>query len=369
MSKAKAKDKQLPLIGEVLYDERFLESHAGAQVLHDPKTAVVELIANAWDAGATEVRIEWPDEAGVRRFSVTDNGCGMSDEEFKARWRTLNYNRSAHQGNVVEWPDDLAEKPPTRYAFGRNGIGRWSGFCFGDSYLVETCKGGKKNVFRVTRGTDRPFEITHVTVNKDVTDHGTRIASETDSKASLSPEEARAEIGMRYLTDPNFTVLLNCEPVSFEHIDDPNIERITLDLSSGTSVEFIVIDTHVTDRTSKQHGVAWHVGGRLVGARSWRGVGTDDLIDGRRIAAKRFTFIVRADHLAEAGAIKQDWSGFDKDNEAFQEAATAVYEQVRRCLLDASEEDRKQTLAKAREQNKDVLKELGPRERATWPSS
>ena len=366
MGKKRTKNNQLALIDDVLYDERFLESHAGTQVLHDPKTAVVELIANAWDAGATKVRIAWPDGAGVRRFSINDNGCGMTDEEFKARWRTLNYNRPAHQGKVVEWPDDLDEKPPTRYAFGRNGIGRWSGFCFGDSYRVETRKGGKKNVYRVTRGTGKPFEIVHVIVNKDDKDHGTRIASQTDFQASLSPEEARAEIGMRYLTDPNFTVLLNSEPVSFEHIDDPNIERLTLKLPSNTSVELIVIDTQVTDRTSKQHGVAWHVGGRLVGSCSWRGVGTDDLIDGRRIAAKRFTFIVRADHLAEARAIKPDWSGFDKDNETFQEAATAVYERVRQYLLDASEEDRKQTLAKAREQNKDVLKKLGPRERATW---
>lgn len=366
MAKKVTKDSQLPLIDEVLYDERFLESHAGSQVLHDPKTAVVELIANAWDAGATEVRIQWPDGESVRRFSITDNGCGMTEEEFKTRWRMLNYNRQAHQGSVVEWPDDLADKPPLRHAFGRNGIGRWSGFCFGSSYVVETSKAGERNVFRVSRGTDKPFEIIHQVMNKKSAEHGTRIASEEDFKASLSPEDARAEIGMRYLTDPNFTVLLNNEPVSFEHIDDPNIEHLMLDLPGGAAVELIIIDTQVTDRTSKQHGVAWHVGGRLVGSCSWRGAGTDDIIDGRRIAAKRFTFIVRADHLAKAGAIKPDWSGFDKDNDAYQEAASVVYERVRRSLLDASEEDRQQTLAKAREQNKDVLEELGPRERQSW---
>jgi len=366
MAKKRSTTNQLPLLDEVLYDERFLESHAGAQVLHDPKTAVVELIANAWDAGATEVKIQWPDGKAVRRFSITDNGCGMTEDEFKTRWRMLNYNRQTHQGDVVEWPDGLAEKPSLRHAFGRNGIGRWSGFCFGSSYIVDTSKGGKRNVFRVTRGKDKPFEIAHQLVNKDATNHGTRIASEEDFEASLSPSDARAEIGMRYLTDPNFAVLLNGEPVTFEHIDDPNIEHVTLDLPSGTTVELIIIDTEVTDRTSKQHGVAWHVGGRLVGTCSWRGVGTEDVIDGRRIAAKRFTFIVRADHLADAGAIKPDWSGFDKDHEAFQEAAAVVYERVRRSLLEASEEDRKQTLAKAREQNKDVLEELGPRERQSW---
>jgi hypothetical protein len=37
----------------VLYDQRFLESHAGSHILHDPKTAIVELIANAWDTSSS----------------------------------------------------------------------------------------------------------------------------------------------------------------------------------------------------------------------------------------------------------------------------------------------------------------------------
>ena len=33
----------------LLYDERFLESYAGA-IITDPATAIVELVANCWDA-------------------------------------------------------------------------------------------------------------------------------------------------------------------------------------------------------------------------------------------------------------------------------------------------------------------------------
>ncbi len=35
----------------LLYDERFLENHAGA-IITDPATAIVELVANCWDAYA-----------------------------------------------------------------------------------------------------------------------------------------------------------------------------------------------------------------------------------------------------------------------------------------------------------------------------
>ena len=35
----------------VLFDQRFIESYTGEQLLKNPITALVELIANSWDAG------------------------------------------------------------------------------------------------------------------------------------------------------------------------------------------------------------------------------------------------------------------------------------------------------------------------------
>ena len=365
MAKANKNQMTLP-ITDVLYDQRFLESHAGSQILHDPKTAIVELTANAWDAGATEVEISWPDDKGIQRFAIEDNGTGMTDAEFKGRWRTLYYNRQAEQGPKVTFPEDLGDDRPERIAFGRNGIGRWSGFCFGDTYTVDTHKNNCHNRYQVTRGADTPFEIKQETVDQKSAKHGTRIECPNCRQIPLRPEDARGEIGMRFLTDPNFQVSVNGEPVSFEDIDDPNIKKLSLDVGDGNSVELIIIDTQATDRTTKQHGVAWHVGGRLVGSCSWKGAGADELIDGRRIAAKRFTFIVRADHLADAKAIKKDWSGFDRDNGPFQKAARIVYDKVREYLLSVSEEDRKETMAKARDRNRDILKTMGPLEREKW---
>lgn len=42
---------------ETLFDERFLESFVGNSIFTDSKIAIIELIANAWDAGATNVQI------------------------------------------------------------------------------------------------------------------------------------------------------------------------------------------------------------------------------------------------------------------------------------------------------------------------
>ena len=74
-----------------LFEDRFLESFAGLSLIKDPKVAIMELIANSWDAGASKVKILWPLENGGR-FSISDNGHGMTEAEFEKRFRTLAYS-------------------------------------------------------------------------------------------------------------------------------------------------------------------------------------------------------------------------------------------------------------------------------------
>ncbi|MGA8617919.1 MAG: ATP-binding protein [Candidatus Sulfotelmatobacter sp.] len=55
-----------------LFGTGFLHDHVG-QIIDDPAVAVVELIANSYDAGADKVTVVWPDLPG-RILSTTDNG-------------------------------------------------------------------------------------------------------------------------------------------------------------------------------------------------------------------------------------------------------------------------------------------------------
>lgn len=64
----------------------------------------------------------------------------MSNEEFRSRWMTLNYNRQKRQGKEVLFPPDVDQTK--RIAYGRNGVGRHGMLCFSDSYTVETWKNG-----------------------------------------------------------------------------------------------------------------------------------------------------------------------------------------------------------------------------------
>ena len=122
------------------------------------------LVANCWDAGATKVDISWPNRQSAKLFSIKDNGEGMTKDEFCKRWRTLTYDRVKEQGLYAYFPDH--KKRPQRPVYGRNGLGRLAGFCFGNEYIVETIKGGECSVFRVIRGLDQPLEIEYMEMKK-----------------------------------------------------------------------------------------------------------------------------------------------------------------------------------------------------------
>ena len=83
----------------ILFDQRFLERHAGP-IMSDTAVSVVELLANAWDAYACQVNIVWPSSSSATCFSITDDGKGMTARMFEARWRKLDYNRLADAEGV-----------------------------------------------------------------------------------------------------------------------------------------------------------------------------------------------------------------------------------------------------------------------------
>ena len=127
------------------------------QIAHDPEVALTELVANAWDAGASLVDITVP---GLRDTAlvVQDDGHGMSALQFKGRWMRLGYDRIKHQGVQVEFPPDRVAWH--RRAYGRNGVGRHGLLCFADRYAVETWRDGKGAGFEIgTQSSQTPFWI------------------------------------------------------------------------------------------------------------------------------------------------------------------------------------------------------------------
>ena len=76
-------------------------------IISNPFTAIIELIANAYDAGATELNITWPLENTLDNTQESstaifkDNGEGISCKDFPEIWKELSYNRITNQGTSI----------------------------------------------------------------------------------------------------------------------------------------------------------------------------------------------------------------------------------------------------------------------------
>jgi len=319
------------------FSEGFFLDHARLMI-SDQRIAIVELVANAWDAGADQVDITWPVDPVPDPVVFRDNGTGMTYNEFNARWCEINYNRVLSQGPDVAFP--VGNKRASRTAFGRNGKGRHSMFCFNDRYRVRTWRDGTENVFLVERSQgESPFRIVHEQQGQRE-GHGTEVFAELH-RHHLPVSEVRDLIGSKFVADPSFRLSVNGEPVEMtdlQHLFDDTRE---VPIPNLGSIVIRVIDSQRRGRTSKQHGVAWWVNKRLVGEPSWRDFDEEAYLDARSAEAKRYTFIVEADLLAPY--VRAEWDGFIPSGVVDQvrvEAAKVILNMLRG-LLGGVHRDRK----------------------------
>lgn len=290
------------------FDKRFLESHAG-KIISDPKVAIVELVANSWDAGATKIHLTWP-VSPAKYFEILDNGEGMTENEFEERWYKFNYDRLKSQGSTVKISnrDQIIE----RKVYGKNGKGRYSLFCFSNKYTVETCKDGSKSIFEVIRSyEDLPYKIRRIETIP-ANEHGTKISCSfnigLDGTEILGVDTVRELLGSKFIADPSsFEIFVNNEKIDYINILN-QAKEFKFEIPNEGIVKIYVIDSKTTGKTAKQHGVAWWVNNRLVGEQSWKDF-NDSYLDERIGVAKRYTIIVLADILEND--IKEDWTGFE----------------------------------------------------------
>lgn len=322
----------------LLYDARFLESYAG-NIVTDPATAIIELVANCWDAYATQVSITWPDTELQRPFRIEDNGKGMTREQFRNIWRTIAYNRIAAEGATSLPPAGTSGQP--RLVFGKNGKGRFATFCFGNEYIVRSKTRGQEFAYRVTRTSTNPLVLEELSfVQEGAVGHGTTIEAAGEiRRLQFTAEKAREIIGSRFLANPSFKVSLGKREISFADIPEL-LSTWNVEVRGLGTARLLHIDTKKADRTTKQHGIAWWVQNRAVGQCRWSQSDYERILDGRTTEAKRFTFIVQADFLNSHDAVKEDWSGFKEESSAWAQTREAVQDQIRQIIFESSKTER-----------------------------
>ncbi|WP_346075568.1 BbrUII/HgiDII family restriction enzyme [Gordonia cholesterolivorans] len=114
----------------------------GINLYSNAAAVLSELVANAYDADATRVDINW-DQGDKDAVIVRDDGCGMSVDEMNERFLTVGYRKRD--------PKNEGDTSPRwgRPFMGRKGIGKLSVFSIANVVTVYSTKNGQTNAFSI----------------------------------------------------------------------------------------------------------------------------------------------------------------------------------------------------------------------------
>ncbi len=205
--------------------------HLGLQMYSTLPSVIGELVANAWDANATEVYIGMPEDPidqSVSEVTIQDNGLGMSDEDIREKYMIVGRDRRQSDG-IDESPAPLKRK-----VMGRKGIGKFSAFGIAREMEIESVKDGNTSRFTMNYG-----EMLRRAIDREIdfpaqgptgaVERGTRITLRSITKfhnRRIAPAPLRRRLARRFAvigTSDQFEVSINGERIS---VEDRDLQRL-----------------------------------------------------------------------------------------------------------------------------------------------
>lgn len=153
--------KKEPLILE--FDNKTIR-HLGISLYSSLPPVIAELVANCYDANATQVNIEIHDSLS-KKIIVEDNGDGMNYEDLRKRY--LEIGRDRREGEQLAL--NFGREP-----IGRKGIGKLAGFGIAKKIIIETTKNFVYNKLEmdyddILTTPDSKYKPKHLVNNKKTT--------------------------------------------------------------------------------------------------------------------------------------------------------------------------------------------------------
>lgn len=111
-------------------------NHLGIRLYSNIPAVISEVVSNAWDADAENVKIEIKD--GL--ITIIDDGHGMTIEDINKRYLNVGYERRKDEDHAIT-------PKHKRKVMGRKGIGKLSLFSIAETVELQTMREGGKNGF------------------------------------------------------------------------------------------------------------------------------------------------------------------------------------------------------------------------------
>ena len=196
-------------------------NHLGVNLYSNIPAVLSEVVANSWDADATNVDIKIETE----RITITDDGHGMTLDDINDKYLKIGYERRDHQPvKTVKYDRDV---------MGRKGIGKLSLFSIAESVKVESLKDCSRNGFimstdeiknYIKNDISGPYEPTPMPESEMKLDStGTRIVlTHLKRRVNIAtPDYVKKRLARRFsiIGNDNFTVRIDGTPVNITDRD------------------------------------------------------------------------------------------------------------------------------------------------------
>ncbi len=253
---------------------RTLE-HLGSQMYKRRDVAIAELVANAWDAEAKNVRLIIPTEdydQDTSSIEILDDGSGMTADAVQAEFLVIGRNRRT---------DSTA--PSNRSVMGKKGIGKLAGFGMAKKMEITTWAGKETTYFvldlsllKATDGVSTEMPIEGKTIDRPEwckSPSGTRILlrqlkhkTPPDIPKLMEALARRFSIRIR----GEMAIYVNGEQIGEPSIDFdfrfPESGQETATLPSGNKVSYHYAFAKETIKSPELRGFTLYVRGRTAQA-------------------------------------------------------------------------------------------------------
>lgn len=194
-------------------------NHLGLNLYSNTPAVLSEVIANAWDADATEVVINCNQEEDV--ITIIDNGCGMTTEDINNKFLCVGYQKRKN--------GEAKTRQLGRAVMGRKGIGKLSLLSIADTIKIYSKKDDEKNAFCMSRddiereitSTNRSYAPREIKFEDFPFETGTKIVIRNFKKnINRTAEFLRKRLARRFsVIGTDFNIILCGTPITIEDRD------------------------------------------------------------------------------------------------------------------------------------------------------
>ena len=317
------------------------------------EVALKELVDNAWDADAKNVRITLPDPLSTQTIVIQDDGTGMTAPEMRGEYLNIASDKRSRTG---EHTAQLNRKVK-----GRKGIGKFAGLTVAEKMKVEAVARGRKCTLLIDKKelVENQNDLEAVPLSFTETDAaadeiGTTVTlSMLDSRLNFpTPDRLREVLIYEYGREDSFKVYVNGTALSVQDVPGKTSQLSAALPSVGSvNLHFTIADSKKLPRSP---GIILKVNGKAVGKPQLFGLDDDEEIP-EKLAKKVYgeVELTGIDDFVTA-----DWGGVIENSKTFLEAQAFIKAEVKKELQTTHTTDMNLQKARLQKQVQERLQKL-----------